>query len=205
MKLLIVEDHPSVYQVLKIMLEEMTNEIEISHCSDYIEAIQSITENPPDFVITDIQIGEHKQLNVLMECFEKKTPSMVFSSFINSTILSHCEQYKARVVVAKSSPIEELKTGLQSLINNQRYRCSVCNQLYDAKNRLSQNTPGVIFSPAEEFVILAQIEGKSTVQLSEETKKSKYTIRNQRMSLMEKNGCTMEEIARRYLFWHTSG
>jgi DNA-binding NarL/FixJ family response regulator len=109
------------------------------------------------------------------------------------------------VVVAKSSPIEELKTGLQSLINNQHYRCSVCNQLYDAKNRLSQDTPGVIFSPAEEFVILAQIEGKSTVQLSRETKKSKYTIRNQRMSLMEKNGCTMEEIARRYLFWHTSG
>ena len=188
-----------------MMLEEITPEIEIGHCADYIKALQSIRANSPDFVITDIQIGEHKQLDVLMDCFEKKIPSMVFSSYINSTILSHCEQYKARVVVAKSAPLEELKKGLQSLLNNHRFRCSVCNQLNDAKGRLTEDTPKVIFSPAEEFVILAQIEGKTTLQLSNETKKSKYTIRNQRMSLMEKNGCTMEEIARRYLFWHTSG
>ena len=205
MKLLIVEDHPSVTQVLKMMLEEISNEIEITHCSDYIKALQSITANPPDVVITDIQIGEQKQLNVLMECFEKKIPGMVFSSYINSTILNHCEQYRARVVVAKSAPIEELKAGLQRLLNNQRFRCSVCNAISDAKGRLSEDTPRVIFSAAEEFVILAQIEGKTTVQLSQETKKSKYTIRNQRMSLMEKNGCTMEEIVRRYLFWHTKG
>jgi hypothetical protein len=63
----------------------------------------------------------------------------------------------------------------------------------------------VLFTHAEEDVILGQIAGKSSIQLSIDTHKSKFTIRNQRMSLMEKNQCTMEEIARSYLYWHTSG
>lgn len=205
MRVYIIEDHPSVFQILKLLLEEMGDHMEIVHFPEWTAAVKSIASSPPDFVITDIQIGDFKQLNILTECHEQKIPCMVFSSHINSTILNHCRQYKARVVVAKSAPFEELKQGLQSLLNNHRFRCSVCNQIADAKGRLSEDTPRVIFSAAEEFVILAQIEGKTTVQLSQETKKSKYTIRNQRMSLMVKNGCTMEEIVRRYLFWHTKG
>ena len=205
MKILIVEDHPSVSHIVDMMIKEISAAIEVEHHIHWKKALESIQSNTPDCVITDIQIGEQKQLNMMVECHENKIPFMVFSSFINPTILGYCEDYRARVVVAKSAPIEEVKQGLKCLINNHRYRCSICRELTHTQNEKMEDTPKVIFSPAEEFVILAQIDGKTTVQLSLETKKSKYTIRNQRMSLMEKNGCTMEEIARRYLFWHTLG
>jgi DNA-binding NarL/FixJ family response regulator len=205
MKILIVEDHPSVAHIVDMMIKEISAEIEVEHHTEWQKGLESIQSNTPDFVITDIQIGEHKQLYMMVECHEKKIPCMVFSSYINPTILGYCEDYRARVVVAKSAPIEEVKQGLKCLINNHRYRCSICRELMHTQNQQTEDMPKVIFSPAEEFVILAQIEGKTTVQLSHETKKSKYTIRNQRMSLMEKNGCTMEEIVRRYLFWHTKG
>lgn len=205
MKVYIIEDHPSVFQILKLILEEMGGHLEIVNFPEWTAAVKAIASSPPDFVITDIQIGDFKQLNTLTECYEKKIPCMVFSSYINSTILGQCERHKARVVVSKSSSIEELKIGLQSLIGHRWFQCSACQSLTDSKRRLSEEIPKVIFTPAEEFVILAQIEGKTTVELSKETKKSKYTLRNQRMKLMEKNGCTMEEIVRRYLFWHTKG
>jgi DNA-binding NarL/FixJ family response regulator len=139
------------------------------------------------------------------ECKELKIPFMVFSGYMNSTILGHCDEYRARVVVTKSAPNEDLKLGIQNLLNDGFYRCSICSELGKVKSRVSEEIPRVLFTQAEEFVILAQIEGKTTLQLSEETRKSIYTIRNQRMKLMEKNGCTMEEIVRRYLFWHTKG
>lgn len=146
-----------------------------------------------------------KQLDLIRECFLLKIPCMVFSSHINSTIIEHCDSLNASVIVSKSSSIEELKMGIHKLLNNEVYRCSLSSQVTNKKSRISELTPKVEFSSAEEYVILAQIEGKSTIELSRETRKSKYTIRNQRMSLIEKNGCTMEEIVRRYLFWHSNG
>jgi DNA-binding NarL/FixJ family response regulator len=205
MKILILEDHPVIAHLLETIIKDIANNIAIEHFTAWENALESMNRAAPDWVISDIQIGDFKQLELLEACHEKKIPFMVFSSFINPTIIDHCNQYKARVVVAKSSDMEDLKQGVKSLINNQYFRCAVCNNINHTKSRISEETPRVLFTPSEEFVILAQIEGKNTVQLSQETKKSKYTIRNQRMKLMEKNACTMEEIARRYLFWHTKG
>jgi DNA-binding NarL/FixJ family response regulator len=205
MKILILEDHPGIFHLLEMIVREVSESTTIEHHLDWKNALQTLKSSPPDYVITDIQIGEYKQLELMEECKELKIPFMVFSGYMNSTILGHCDEYRARVVVAKSAPIEDLKLGIQNLLNDGFYRCSICSELGKVKSRVSEEIPRVLFTQAEEFVILAQIEGKTTLQLSEETRKSIYTIRNQRMKLMEKNGCTMEEIVRRYLFWHTKG
>lgn len=205
MKLIVLEDHPGIAHLITLIVREISEKTEIEHFSQWKNALQAVNLNPPDFVITDIQIGDYKQLELLMACNERKIPCMVFSSYINPTILDLCSQYKAPVVVAKSSPMADFKKGVHHLITGRPYRCEVCNNILHSKRRISEETPRLLFTPAEEFVILAQIEGKSTIQLAKETNKSKYTIRNQRMKLMEKNECTMEEIVRRYLFWHTKG
>lgn len=205
MKIIILEDHPGISFLLSSIISHMPVKIETENFTQLETALQTICSNPPDFVITDIQIGEYKQLEILEACSKRKIPCMVFSSYINSTILKHCEEHHARVVVSKSAPLEDLQAGVKNLIHGSYFRCSVCSNIENMKSRIPQEVPKVVYTPAEEYVILAQIEGKSTVQLSHETGKSKYTIRNQRMHLMEKNGCTMEEITRRYLFWHTNG
>jgi DNA-binding NarL/FixJ family response regulator len=191
--------------LLSIIVREISDKTEIEYFTQWENALQAVNSIPPDFVITDIQIGDCKQLELLMACHERKIPCMVFSSYINHTILDFCSRYQASVVVAKSSPTEDLKKGVQQLMTGKTFQCEVCNNISHSKGCISEETPRVLFTPAEEIVIRAQIEGKSTIELSKETNKSKYTIRNQRMKLMEKNECTMEEIVRRYLFWHTNG
>jgi DNA-binding NarL/FixJ family response regulator len=205
MKIIILEDHPAISFLLSSIISKIPVKTEIENFTQLGTALQAICSNPPDFVITDIQIEEYKQLEILMKCHKQKIPFMVYSSFINPTILNQCDQYKASVVVSKSASLEDLNTGIQHLIQNKHFRCKVCSSYAESEDNKSRKIPKVVFTSAEESVILAQIAGKTTIQLSVETNKSKYTIRNQRMKLMEKNGCSMEEIARRYLFWHTKG
>ncbi len=206
MRILILEDHPSILLVLQQIIKgEINPTIEIISFNDSDSAINFLKSNKTDAVISDIQINNTKQIDIIRECNIQKIPCMVFSSHINPTIIQHCESFNTNVIVSKSSTVEELKLGIRKLLAKEIYRCSLSNQVSQRKSRISEFTPKVDFSAAEEFVILAQIEGKSTIELSKETRKSKYTIRNQRMSLIEKNGCTMEEIVRRYLFWHTNG
>lgn len=205
MRLFIVEDHPSIFYLLKLIVKETASNVRIEYSADWKLSLKKIKRIRPEFVITDIQIGDYKQLEIIETCSQYEIPFMVFSSHINQTILQHCENHNAQVVVAKSAPIQDLKLGIQNLLLKQPFRCEICKNISNSTGRISEQTPKPIFSYSEEFVILAQIEGKSTIELSNETKKSKYTIRNQRMKLMQKNDCTMEELVRRYLFWNTKG
>ncbi|MCL9980313.1 MAG: hypothetical protein NBV77_02595 [Bacteroidia bacterium] len=205
MNLLILDDHPSVFLVLQSLLTELAPNIKLIHFIDCQSAQKSIECTPPDFVISDIQIDHIKQLNIPTLCNKMGIPCMIFSNYINFTILDLCKELRVKCIVSKSSSINDLKQGLNALISKDQFYCAVCSNLNKSRTYRSDTIPQVIFTYAEEYAIKAQIEGKSTVDLSKESKKSKFTIRNQRMTLMEKNQCTMEEIARRYLFWHTKG
>jgi DNA-binding NarL/FixJ family response regulator len=205
MNLLILDDHPSVFLVLKSLLMELCPDIKLHYFSDVEQAIQSINTAPPECVISDIQVHHTKQLEVPKLCHEKSIPFMIFSGHINTTILNLCSEIKALCVVSKSASIPDLTEGLKALLSKKSYCCAVCSALKKSNTMTSDIIPPVLFTDSEEYVIKAQLEGKSTIELSNESKKSKFTIRNQRMSLMEKNQCTMEEIVRRYLFWHTKG
>jgi DNA-binding NarL/FixJ family response regulator len=205
MKLLILDDHPSIFLVIESLLKEIFPDIELNYFQDCQSASKSIEKSPPNFVISDIQIENIKQVEIPRLCHENGIPYMIFSSYINNTVLDLCNELKAMCVVSKSASIYDITQGLKALLSKNHYRCEVCSNIKKSRTYKSDTIPQVLFTVSEEYVIKAQLEGKTTIELSNESKKSKFTIRNQRMNLMEKNQCTMEEIARRYLFWHTKG
>jgi|694.fasta_scaffold23292_2 DNA-binding NarL/FixJ family response regulator len=205
MKLLILDNQPIMHLVFESLLKEVGYEGEQLFFNELGDALLAIDSQLPDFVITDIQIDQRKQLEVLSLCAERKIPYMVYTSHVNYYIIDFGRKHGMRCFVSKTAPIRDLIDGLRSLLNGQSYSCSMTMQFLDRQGAVDEQIPQVLFTHAEEDVILGQIAGKSSIQLSIDTHKSKFTIRNQRMSLMEKNQCTMEEIARRYLYWHTSG
>jgi DNA-binding NarL/FixJ family response regulator len=205
MTVLILDDHPSMLHILSSMVQELFPEMRVIEISDLKTATLSIIEKQPDFVITDIQIDSIKQMDLPKICWERKIPCMVFTGHANASILEIAIEYKVRSMVSKSASLDDLKEGIGALIQGRTFYCGVCSDILNVSNEEFDFIPPPIFTESEELVIKAQIEGKSTIQLSREIKKSKNTIRNQRMSLMEKNECSMEEVARRYLFWNTKG
>jgi CheY-like chemotaxis protein len=61
MKLLIVEDNPSVRRILKLMAEPFADEI--LECADGEESIQIYRTEKPDFVLMDINLGKTDGIN----------------------------------------------------------------------------------------------------------------------------------------------
>lgn len=205
MKLLILDDHPSIHLVFQALLSDLQFDGSIMFYTELVESLKAIAVEQPDFVITDIQIDSRKQLEVLSLCAAQKIPYLVYTSHVNYYIIDFGRNHGMTCFVSKTAPIPDVLSGLRALLSSQSFYCSITKQFLDRQTSADEQIPQVIFTHAEEDVILGQIAGKSSIELSQETHKSKYTVRNQRMSLMEKNQCTMEEVARRYLYWHTNG
>ncbi len=205
MRFLILEDHPAIQHVLEQTISKLFPKSELEIHSNIESALDSFKSNDFSYVVTDIQIGEKKDLELAQKCQEKNTPFLVYTSHLNRTIIEMCINLGCNSYVCKSSAVEELKEGLKAMVKGSKFNCSHTKQyIQDAKSR-NDFIPEVHYTDAEYPIIMAQINGETTIELSKRLNKSKSTIRNQRIHLMLKNDCSMEEIARRFLYWNTQG
>lgn len=205
MRFLILEDHPAIQLVLEQTITKLFPKSELEIHSSIESALDSFKSNDFNYVVTDIQIGDKKDLELAQKCQEKSTPFLVYTSHLNRTIIEMCINLGCHSYVCKSSNVEELKAGLKAMVKGSKFNCSHTKQyIQDAKSR-NDFIPEVQYTDAEYPIIMAQINGESTIELSKRLNKSKSTIRNQRIHLMLKNDCSMEEIARRFLYWNTQG
>jgi len=205
MRFLILEDHPAIQLVLEQTISKLYPDSELEFHNNTENALESLITQEFNFVITDIQIRDKKDLELAQKCKEKEIPFLVYTSHLNRTIIELCMNLGCSSYVCKSSEVEELKAGITAMLEGLKYNCTNTKQyIKDAKSR-NDSIPKVNFTDAEYPIIMAQINGESTIELSKRLNKSKSTIRNQRIHLMLKNDCSMEEVARRFLFWHTPG
>jgi DNA-binding NarL/FixJ family response regulator len=200
----ILDDHPGIHAVMELSIKKLFPESECHFFIDSKEAIAYCSKNSVDFAISDIQIGESKRLDFANFCGEQKIPFMIYSSFLNISIIEGLAKLSCRAYVSKSSGIPELKNGIKAVVSDSLFNCTIVEK-YLSNASEQHEIPFLEFTEVELPVILAQINGESTVDLAKRLNKSKTTIRNQRINLALRYGCTMEEIARRYLYWYTTG
>ena len=202
MKVLILDDHQIIYQALSELILIIDENISVFHCADVITAIDSIKNNRPNFVITDIQIGDSKQLAVMRLCHKLKIPFMVYTGFVNGYIVNECDSLNCNSYISKSSSTTELRLGIESLFKKSVYRCSIVKKYMNRSPSIVDYTPELNFTKNEEDIILGMINGESTEEIAKRLGKSVYTIRNQRINLMHKNNCSIEVVLKRYIYWN---
>lgn len=205
MRVLILDDHPALNSVIQSVVLKEKPDADIVLFLELQPALDFIEEKRPDFVITDIQINGVKQLKMAELCKGFGIPCMVYTSHLNISIYKGCLENEVLVFVSKSSVLNDLEIGVKRLFEGSDFRCTLTNKYLLRSDLENDVIPMVHFSHSELPVILGQIRGVSTIDIAKEMKKSKHTVRNQRTSLMLKNDCTMEEIARRYIYWFTEG
>jgi DNA-binding NarL/FixJ family response regulator len=204
MKWAILDDHPGIHVLMELTIRRLFPKSTCRFFVDSNEAIAYCSKNAIDFAISDIQIGESKRLDFANFCGEQKIPFMIYSSYLNISIIEGLAKLSCRAYVSKSSGIPDLKRGIKAVVSDSLFNCTIVEK-YLSNASEQHDIPYLEFSKAELPVILAQINGESTVDLAKRLNKSKTTIRNQRINLALRCGCNMEEIARRYLYWHTTG
>ncbi len=202
MKIVILDDHQVIQEILGELVLMVCEKADLFYFTELLPAIQFISREKPNFVITDLQIADKKQLDVVRLCDSLKIPYMVYTGYVNGYIVNECDAYSCVSYVSKSSSKLELKTGIDSLFKRNVFRCSNVKKYMNRNPKLLDYIPEVYCTKSEEDVLNGIIEGETSEETANRLGKSIYTVRNQRISLMHKNECSIEEIIKRYLFWH---
>ena len=124
-KTLIVDDSPTVTEVLKYLLESESDIELIGTAADPFEAIDIMQDIKPDVIILDIEMPKMDGLTFLQKIMsENPIPVVICSSFTdaNSEMTARSYEYGAVEVILKPSInpkyFEESKTSLCSAVRN---------------------------------------------------------------------------------------
>jgi DNA-binding NarL/FixJ family response regulator len=106
MKLLIVEDNPSIRQIMRFFLSDLTEEI--SECEDAADAFTAYSRLLPDWVLMDIKM---KQINGLTATAEIKAAYpdakiVIVTSFDNKNLREKAVQAGACGYVLKENLLD---------------------------------------------------------------------------------------------------
>jgi DNA-binding NarL/FixJ family response regulator len=204
-KLVLLDDHPAILELLKARIQKIEPNSSVVTFTEVENCMQYISQNRPNFVITDLHIHVGKSLALPKYCFEHGIPFMVYTSYVQYTLLKSLEDLNCRVFVSKSSSIMELEEGIFHLIQNLPYRCSSAGTKRDLAEFIEDIIPQPIVTEAELKVLQLLVEGLTTAEISEALNLSKHTIKNHCTHLKVKNACTLHELIRRYIYWQTNG
>lgn len=103
MKLLIVEDNPSVRRVLKTVVAPLADEIR--ECADGNEAVTIYRAEKPDFVLMDINLGEMNGICAtrLIRAFDPKARIIIVTNYDETDLREEAREAGACGYVLKEN------------------------------------------------------------------------------------------------------
>ena len=116
-RLLVVDDHPSFRQFLRIFLEQNPNWEVCGEASDGCEAITRASELHPDIVLMDLQMPRLNGIEATRR-IHKQSPStsvLILTLHENSTLPQIARESGARGYVLKSDSLDVLTKAIETL------------------------------------------------------------------------------------------
>jgi len=113
-KLLVVDDEPSVRLLLRTTLEEETTGFEIIEASDGAEAISQVTKHQPDLILLDLQMPVLDGVSVIKHLRRNHiyTPVIMLTALSDRESIIRCMEAGATRYVIKPFRTEELLSTL---------------------------------------------------------------------------------------------
>jgi two-component system, NarL family, invasion response regulator UvrY len=199
MKILFLDDHPTIAAILSDLVKLIPIEMDIYQAYSVKSAFDILQSEPIDRVVCDLQIKTGKSLEIPEYCSRFNIPFLVFSSHLNHTLIRQLEILAMLGYVSKASSIDELKDGLLCLIENKKYYCSnVESELFKTGK---EEIPKLSITPAERRVLEAMKTGKTLEELAQMLNLNITTIQNHKARISDRNNCKINEVLIRYLFW----
>lgn len=199
MNILVLDDHPSIVEFIDIKLHELNNTLTIFKANTVEHALLLLGENEVDRVVCDLQIITGKNLVIPEYCKHQQIPYMVYSSYVNYTLIKVLKELKISCYVSKGSKTEHLIEGLMELLNNRVYYCPDVKR--EESNHCSSDVPRPNLSKSEYNVVQAFSTGMNTDEVSKYLGLEKVTIRNHRARASNKNLCSFSELIKRFKYW----
>jgi DNA-binding NarL/FixJ family response regulator len=134
-------------------------------------------------------------------CNNKKIPCMIYSSHVNMVLIKELENYNVCCYVSKTSGVDALLSGVESLLNVKKYQCPLVKSTIESKSEFKE-TEKLDLTKGQKAVLEVLIRGFNREEAAKILKISPNTLNNHIARAREMNNCeNFEELLRRYRFW----
>jgi len=199
MTFLLLDDHPIILEFLESQIRQIESNIEIIKSCNVEDALSILKSKQIDRIICDLQIKSGKSLVIPEYCFKYEIPYMVFSSYINKSLIDTLKSIKITGYVSKGTKTEDLIEGIRKLFASENYLCPIVEREQSIKDE--SDTPRPLLSRAEIRVLKAYNNGLKTDEVTNLLHLKSVTVRNHRARAMERNMCSFQELTRRFIYW----
>lgn len=190
-KVVIIEDQTAIREMISQLLAQDPNYQVVAETGDGQTASNLCLELKPDFVILDIMLPGLNGIEVLRRLSKnsKHTRILVFSGYQNTSLLKDILEAGAHGFVEKTSPLAELKKGIEVVSDGGTFFSPEAAQLLRevVLNPSPSNRNGLNALTAREREILQLIAGSNTTrEIAKRLDISTKTADNHRSNLMKK-------------------
>lgn len=201
MNILILDDHPIILNVLQECVKSLVPDANLLCTTNIDDANKIILNNQINYAICDVQIVTGKSTLIPSICFKNKIPYMIFSSHVNKTLISTFSELGSKVYVSKSSSQSELRKGIESLLNNQKYNCSYVQITINSSAKETKNTP-ILFKKSQKRILDLLATGYTQTETADILYLAERTVLNHLAILRDMNDYhTTADLLIRYKFW----
>ncbi len=203
--ILLVDDHAIIRTGLKIYIETIIPFSTIDEASDGDTAFEKIKKINYDLLIMDVNMPGTDSFGLVSNIIAIKPDSKILMISMNAEEIYAKKYLKlgAKGYISKDAPESEIKTAIETVLNNKRYISSSLSQsLTDEALGNKSSNPFDNLSPQEFKIIQFIIRGESVGEISQKLNLHTSTIGTHKARIFKKLNCKniidIRELARVY-------
>jgi len=200
----LVDDHPSIIEGLKAVLEKEKDFKIVGDANDTKSALTGIRKTKPHVVILDIALPGVLGTTIAKEIVSKfKAKVIAFSGYDNLQYIQQIMLAGASGYVLKSCKIEELVTAIRQVEKGRDYFCEKLTHVIvnDYKGRLKNEQKAIsILTPREREILQLFCDGMTRHDVADYLSVDVTTISTHRNNIMKKLGAkTTADLTKFYI------
>lgn len=193
-RLLLVDDHTILRQGLEDLLKGYDDICVIAEAKSGVEMIDKYFSFRPDIVLSDIEMPGLNGIEAAIKIFDRDADAkIIFLTMYNSDeYIYKTLQINASGIIPKEIIKSELVTVLKLVFSGKKYFMGKSEEELDKiKKKYNEfmkppRTRSLTLTPTEKMILFYISEGKSTMEIAQETGKTKRTIDTMRSNIMGK-------------------
>ena len=193
LKILLVDDHQILREVISVMLKNEPGYEIVSEASSVEEAEQVMEAHPIDIVILDIGMPNRNGLQ-LIETAKRKYPDVIFlilSMHLEEEYVFKAVELGVKGYLHKDASSQELLMALKQLSEGESYFSQKVVKVIMEGARYRRHSNGKKpkdLTKREKEIIRLVIEGMSNAEIAEQLGISVRTVENHRFNMLRKIG-----------------
>lgn len=190
--ILLVDDHAIIRTGLKIYIENIIPFSVIEEASDGDTAFEKIKKKDYELLIMDVNMPGTDSFGLVSNIIALKPESKILMISMNAEEVYAKKYLKlgAKGYIGKDAPESEIKTAIDTVLNNKRYISSSLSQFL-TEEALGNKSPNPFdsLSPQEFKIIQFIIRGESVGEISQKLNLHTSTIGTHKARIFKKLNC----------------